>query len=88
MKIVAALAILALAQAVPAGEFEFVKPLSAIGLAGVIFFFYRQDRLASEGRYEKLAHEFRQIVENNTAAFTRLRDTCPLAHDEDQCRDR
>lgn len=43
-----------------------------VGLAGVIFYFYRQDRKASEDAMTKMASEFRQIVEANTRAITSL----------------
>ena len=43
-------------------------------LAGLMFYFYRRDRQDSEKRYERLAVGFRQIVEDNTAALTSLKD--------------
>lgn len=41
-------------------------------LAGFMFTVYRADRKASEERYEKLALEFRKLVQENTAAFRDL----------------
>lgn len=49
-----------------------------LGLAGVIFYFYRQDRAETAKRYEELAGNFRKIVEDNTAAVTSLRDALAL----------
>ena len=44
-------------------------------LAGTVFYFYRMDRRTSEDRYAKLGDDFRQIVQENTAAITALRET-------------
>ena len=54
-------------------------------MASLVFFFYRQDRKASEDRYAAdrktseeryaaLAIDFRQIVQENTQAVTGLKD--------------
>lgn len=44
-----------------------------MGLAGLMFYFYRQDRKASEDSLTKIASEFREIVEGNTRAITALK---------------
>lgn len=44
-----------------------------MGLAGLMFYFYRQDRKASEDSLTKIASEFRGIVEGNTRAITALK---------------
>lgn len=41
-------------------------------LAALMFYFYRQDRKASEEKYNELARNFRGIVEENTKAITML----------------
>lgn len=46
--------------------------LSSIGLAGLIFFFYRQDRKDSEVRYEAIAKEHMQLIRESTVALTTL----------------
>lgn len=48
------------------------KYLASLGLAGVIFYFYRQDRQLSEKRYETIAQAHTQIVMDNTVAITKL----------------
>jgi hypothetical protein len=48
-------------------------PLGVGGvLAGVMFYFYRQDRLESEKRMGEIIKDFRGIIEANTAAMTGL----------------
>jgi len=81
MKLGIAFAVLTVAQAIPAGDLEFLKPASAIGLAGVIFYFYRQDRQTSEARYEKLALQFQITLDK---ALARV---CPLTRKEQECQD-
>lgn len=66
---------------------ETVHMFSSLGvggvLAGIMFYFYRRDRKDSGerfatltkdygDRYEKLAQDFRTIVQDNTAALTRV----------------
>lgn len=41
-------------------------------LAIVMFGFYRHDRKSSEDRYNAIAKDFKQIVQENTAASVRL----------------
>jgi len=56
---------------------EIVKNLAQFGvggvLAGIMFFFYRQDRQASEKQFQELGLNFRTIIEKNTEAVTSLR---------------
>lgn len=65
-----------------------------MGLAGVMFYFYRQDRKASEEAYRqdrkasedamtKIAGEFRAIVEGNTRAITALKTVMEASDTED-----
>jgi len=55
---------------------EEVKWFASLGvggvLAGVMFFFYRQDRITSEARLTKMLDEFRSIVTANTTAMVEL----------------
>jgi hypothetical protein len=58
---------------------NFTGPITGVGLAGIMFWFYREDRkrseeklAASEARLATFAIEFRTIVENNTKAMTEL----------------
>ena len=44
-------------------------------LAGMMFFFYRQDRKASEERHERLTLDHRSMIQENTQAMTRLCET-------------
>lgn len=41
-------------------------------LAGIMFFYSRLDRKASEKRYEELARDLRSLVQDNTKALTML----------------
>jgi hypothetical protein len=41
---------------------------------GVLFMIYRADRKHSEERWEKLASDFKGVIEHNTEAMTRLVD--------------
>jgi hypothetical protein len=41
-------------------------------LAGVMFYFYRQDRQVSETRMATILADFRSIIEANTKAMTSL----------------
>lgn len=41
-------------------------------IATIMFIFYRQDRKAYEDMLKGFAMEFRSVIENNTAAITRL----------------
>jgi len=43
-----------------------------VGLAGIMFYFYRQDRKAAEESMLRMGNEFRGIVEANTRAITTL----------------
>jgi hypothetical protein len=43
-----------------------------MGMAGLMFYFYRQDRKSAEDSMIKMGSEFRQIVEANTRAITAL----------------
>lgn len=43
-----------------------------ITMAGLMFYFYRQDRKSAEDSMIKMGSEFRQIVEANTRAITAL----------------
>jgi hypothetical protein len=56
-----------------------LTPFTGLGvggvLAGIMFYFYRQDRRHSEDRFEELGKDFRAIVEANTAAMVSLRDS-------------
>ena len=56
---------------------EEIKLLAQFGiggaLAGLVFFFYRQDRVESEKRFTELGLNFRQIVESNTEALTHIK---------------
>lgn len=53
---------------------EELKLFAQYGVSAVfavaMFLIYRQDRKTSEERYEKLAVEFRTIVQDNTKAIT------------------
>lgn len=62
-----------------------LAPIASLGVGGVLallmFWFYRHDRKSSEDRlkssedrFAELAKEFRQIVQENTAASVRLAD--------------
>ncbi|MBM4043014.1 MAG: hypothetical protein FJ290_31380 [Planctomycetes bacterium] len=52
-----------------------VAPVSAVGLAGLLFYFYRTDRKHSEERYAELAKDFRELIQHNTAALVGLKDS-------------
>lgn len=43
-----------------------------MGMAGLMFYFYRQDRKAAEESMIKMGSEFRQLVEGNTRVITEL----------------
>lgn len=55
---------------------ELLKTLAQYGaggvIAGIMIYFYRQDRKDSESRLTALGSEFRQVVEKNTEAITTL----------------
>ena len=55
---------------------EEIKWFASLGvggiLAGVMFFFYRQDRTASEARLAKIGDDFLEIVTGNTTAMVEL----------------
>jgi len=53
-------------------------------LAGIMFFFYRQDRKDNESRWVEIAKDFKTLIQENTQAVTSLRASmdragCPLA---------
>lgn len=41
-------------------------------LASLMLYLWRQDRTESQARFEKLANDFRQVIEANTVAMTAL----------------
>ncbi len=57
------------------------------GIAALIFYFYRQDRIANEKRFEQLAADFRAVIQQNTASSQALVDAiktvvrCPVAEE-------
>ena len=55
---------------------EEIKWFASLGvggvLGGVMFFFYRQDRTASEARLAKMGEDFREIITANTTAMVKL----------------
>lgn len=58
---------------------QWTSPAVTGALAAWIFYFYRQDRKDAReklrsllDRYDRLAESFRGIIENNTAAVTKL----------------
>ena len=59
-----------------------IPNLSAYGLGGAIaalvFYFYRQDRVATEKRFEELTKDFRAVVER-VRALLQTRYTCRQA---------
>ena len=68
---------------------QWTSPVITGGLAIWIFHFYRQDRKdarerlrALVDRYDKLAEGFRTIIENNTAAITKLTTLVEQYHSE------
>ena len=69
-------------------DLEGLKWLAQFGLgavmAGVMFVIYRADRRSSEARFGALANEFRTIVQDNTAAITKLTDA--LEHERSAAR--
>lgn len=66
---------LALVQEVPLPDISSWTSLGIGGvLAGVMFYFYRRDREASEKRFDELAKDFRAIIQSNTEAMTALRE--------------
>ena len=58
------------------GRMENLQWLSQFGFAavaaGAVFWIYRTDRRHSEKRWEALASNFKEIVQANTEALTRL----------------
>ena len=54
-----------------------------ITMAGLIFYFYRQDRKSAEDSMIKMGSEFRQIVEANTRAITALEAVISRADNDD-----
>jgi len=56
---------------------------SGVGLAGLIFYFYRQDRKTAEEAMIKVASEFRSIVEANTRAITALNTVLTADNNDD-----
>ncbi len=66
---IAAILILQATPSVPGG-FDDLKHIGSVSLAGLIFFFYRQDRKDSEKRIAEANSEYRDIVTENTAAVT------------------
>jgi hypothetical protein len=65
---------------------------SALGiggvLAGVMFYFYRIDRQASEQRLGAIISDFRSIIEANTKAMTALERAVGDRDDHEQERHR
>jgi len=53
-----------------------IPGLAGLGVGGaialIVLSFYRQDRKSSEEALQSLGKEFREVVENNTAAMTKL----------------
>lgn len=71
----------ALMQAAQGAPIEAFGGVASAGLAGTMLYFWRQDRRdraeekrADSERLAKLAENFRTIVQDNTAAMTRLTD--------------
>lgn len=61
----------------------FIQQGGALGLAGVLAYFYRQDRRENEKRWSELAGTLMEVVRDNTTAVTSLKDaisktTCPI----------
>lgn len=54
-----------------------------MGMAGLMFYFYRQDRKSAEDSMIKMGSEFRQIVEANTRAITALEAVISRADSDD-----
>ena len=67
----------------PSGDWSGALGGGGVGLAGVMFYFYRQDRKASEESLTKIASEFRGIVEGNTRAITALKTVMEASDTED-----
>jgi len=68
---------------------QWTSPVVTGGLAAWIFYFYRQDRKDARekmrallDRYDKHLDDFREIVENNTAAITKLTTLVEQYHSE------
>ena len=65
---------------------EIVKNLAQFGvggvLAGVMFWFYRQDRERSERQFTELGLNFRTIVEKNTEAIAGLKSALENRSDD------
>lgn len=61
---------------IPPIEWSIAQWFATLGvggvLAGVMFMFYRVDRKESEKRLAALGKEFKEIVQRNTEALTRL----------------
>jgi hypothetical protein len=56
-------------------ELKFFAQFGVGAVAAVmLFMIYRADRKASEDRFADLTKEFRTIVQDNTAAITKLTD--------------
>lgn len=66
-----------------AGDWSGALGGGGVGLAGVMFYFYRQDRKSSEEALTKIASEFRGIVEGNTRAITALKTVIEMADNDE-----
>ncbi len=57
---------------------QWLNSLPSLGvggmLAGIMFFFYRTDRQASEQRLSKITENFLQVIQDNTKAMTSVVD--------------
>lgn len=49
-----------------------LKYLGSLGLGGFMFYFYRQDRIASEARLAKVADSLLSVVSNCAAVMAEL----------------
>lgn len=65
---------------------ELITAFAPLGIGGVLaavmFYFYRQDRQATEARILGITESFREIIEGNTKAMTELVVTLRNGHSE------
>lgn len=59
---------------------EWVPPVLNLGLAGIMFYFYRVDRRDSEIRLEKVTVDFRNIVVESTKALERMASSVEVSN--------